>query len=387
VPAAERPPSGQRGSGSRLSPLARRPQQLSDSLAVARVHAMRPFLLTPGARAAPSPSTLSRLLLPLHLQINGRRNHLRRHVHASSASPPLLINPRLRNRRARFFAGAAASSSSSQMAAPADAPGGSADAFEVIRAHQAKAARLSPVEEIRTIMDRSVRGVLATHSQEHAGYPSGSMVDFACDQDGSPILAVSSLAVHSKNLSGNPKCSLLIAKDPEDRTDTVITVYGDAVPVSDEQKDSVRSAYLRRHPDAFWVDFGDFSFLHIKPKAVRYVSGVATALLGSGEFSPTEYKEAKVDPISQFSTPITSHMNKDHADDTKLIVQHSTTVKVDFAYMLDVDSLGFNVKAGYDGSVLKLRIPFPRQAQDRKDVKTLIVEMLQAAKAASSHAD
>ncbi|KAG2646343.1 hypothetical protein PVAP13_2KG491800 [Panicum virgatum] len=342
---------------------------------------MRPFLLTPGARAAPSPSTLSRLLLPLHLQINGRRNHLRRHVHASSASPPLLINPRLRNRRARFFAGAASSSSSSQMAAPADAPGGSADAFE------AKAARLSPVEEIRTIMDRSVRGVLATHSQEHAGYPSGSMVDFACDQDGSPILAVSSLAVHSKNLSGNPKCSLLIAKDPEDRTDTVITVYGDAVPVSDEQKDSVRSAYLRRHPDAFWVDFGDFSFLHIKPKAVRYVSGVATALLGSGEFSPTEYKEAKVDPISQFSTPITSHMNKDHADDTKLIVQHSTTVKVDFAYMLDVDSLGFNVKAGYDGSVLKLRIPFPRQAQDRKDVKTLIVEMLQAAKAASSHAD
>jgi len=57
------------------------------------------------------------------------------------------------------------------------------------------------------------------------------MVDFACDQDGSPILAVSSLAVHSKNLSGNPKCSLLVAKDPEDRTDTVITIYGDAVPV------------------------------------------------------------------------------------------------------------------------------------------------------------
>ncbi|CAN6219334.1 unnamed protein product [Urochloa humidicola] len=343
---------------------------------------MSTFLLTPAARAAPSPSTLSLLLLPLHLQTNGRRNHLSRHTHASSASSPL-IYPRLRNRRGRFFA----SSSSSQMAAPADAPGGSADAFEVIRAHQAKATRLSPAEEIRTILDRSVRGVLATHSQEHAGYPSGSMVDFACDLDGSPILAVSSLAVHSKNLSGNPKCSLLVAKDPEDRTDTVITVYGDAVPVSDEQKDSVRSAYLRRHPDAFWVDFGDFSFLHIKPKAVRYVSGVATALLGSGEFSAAEYKEAKVDPISQFSTPITSHMNKDHADDTKLIVQHSTTVKVDFAYMLDVDSLGFNVKAGYDGSVLKLRIPFPRQAQDRKDVKTLIVEMLQAAKASSSYTD
>uniref|UniRef100_A0A0E0ALQ1 DUF2470 domain-containing protein n=1 Tax=Oryza glumipatula TaxID=40148 RepID=A0A0E0ALQ1_9ORYZ len=349
---------------------------------------MKPLLLTPAARlAAAAPSTLSRLL---------RLQSGRHHAHASSSSSNRLLPPLLRPPRDGFRGGrliASSSSSSSQMAAPADAPGGSADAFEVIRAHQEKAARLPPVEEIRTILDQSVRGVLATHSQGHVGYPSGSMVDFACDQDGSPILAVSSLAIHSKNLSENPKCSLLVAKDPEDRTDTVITVYGDATPVSDQEKDAVRSAYLRRHPEAFWVDFGDFRFLHIKPKAVRYVSGVATAILGSGEFSAAEFKEAKVDPISQFSTPITSHMNKDHSDDTKLIVQYSTTVKankpsqVDFAYMLDVDSLGFNVKAGYDGSVLKLRIPFPRRAQDRKDVKTLIVEMLQAAKASSSSAE
>ena len=30
------------------------------------------------------------------------------------------------------------------------------------------------------------------------------------------------------------------------------------------------------------VDFGDFQFMHIEPKVVRYVSGVETALLGSG---------------------------------------------------------------------------------------------------------
>lgn len=36
--------------------------------------------------------------------------------------------------------------------------------------------------------------------QEHQGYPSASMVDFACHQDGSPILALSSLALHSKVL-------------------------------------------------------------------------------------------------------------------------------------------------------------------------------------------
>nr|GMD41679.1 glutamyl-tRNA reductase-binding protein, chloroplastic isoform X1 [Ipomoea batatas] len=73
-------------------------------------------------------------------------------------------------------------------------------------------------------------------------------------------------------------------------------------------------------------------------------------------------------------------MNKDHAEDTKLIVQHSTSVTVEFAEMLDVDSLGFNVKAGYQGSTFKLRVPFPRRAVERKDVKTLIIQMLQAAK-------
>lgn len=35
-----------------------------------------------------------------------------------------------------------------------------------------------------------------------------------------------------QDLLANPKCSLLVAKDPEDRTDLVITVHGDAVSVS-----------------------------------------------------------------------------------------------------------------------------------------------------------
>ncbi|KAF8398561.1 hypothetical protein HHK36_017492 [Tetracentron sinense] len=259
-----------------------------------------------------------------------------------------------------------------------------ANVFQLIQVHQEAAARLPPVEEVRTVLDRCIRGMLSTFSQKYEGYPSGSMVDFACDLDGFPIFAVSNLAVHTKDLLANPKCSLLVAKDPEDRTDLIITLHGDAISVSEKDRESVRTAYLRRHPDAFWVDFGDFHFMRIEPKVVRYVSGVATALLGSGEFTKEDYKAAQVDPISQFAIPVTSHMNKDHAEDTKAIVQHSTSIPVDFAYMLDLDSLGFNVKAGYQGDTFKLRIPFPRRADDRKDVKTLIVEMLQAAKTSRS---
>ncbi|KAL2320467.1 hypothetical protein Fmac_029436 [Flemingia macrophylla] len=274
---------------------------------------------------------------------------------------------------------AASPQSSAPTVSPGDVNMDKEGVFQLIQAHQEKAARLPPVEEIRTVLDRSVRGMLSTFSKKFEGYPSGSMVDFACDANGYPILAVSDLAVHSKDLTANPKCSLLVARDPEDRTDLVITLHGNAIAVPENDKEAVRAAYLARHPNAFWVDFGDFRFLRIEPKVVRFVSGVATALLGSGEFSRDEYKSAKVDPIAQFSKPVASHMNKDHAEDNKVIVQHWTSVPVDFAYILDLDSLGFNVKAGYRGDTFKLRVPFPRRAEDRKDVKTLIVEMLQAA--------
>ncbi|GFY93576.1 FMN binding protein [Actinidia rufa] len=270
---------------------------------------------------------------------------------------------------------ASPSSTQTQNASAADATAGELNVFQLIQSHQEKAARLPPVEEIRAVFNHSSRGMLSTFSQKHEGYPSGSMVDFACDAYGSPILAVSSLAVHTK--------------------------------VSEKDREAIRAAYLARHPNAFWVDFGDFQFVRIEPKIVRYVSGVATASLASGdckddddrcylllndyapvhlftvllsEFSKEEYQTAKVDPIYQFSKPIASHMNKDHSEDTKLIVQHWTSIPVDFAYILDLDSLGFNVKAGYQGDTFKLRVPFPRCAVDRKDVKTLIVEMLQAAK-------
>uniref|UniRef100_A0A7C9D9V0 DUF2470 domain-containing protein n=2 Tax=Opuntia streptacantha TaxID=393608 RepID=A0A7C9D9V0_OPUST len=255
------------------------------------------------------------------------------------------------------------------------------DILQLIQTHEENAARLPPVEEIRTVLANTTRGMLSTFSQKYDGYPSGSMVDVVCDADGYPILAISSLAAHTKALLVNPKCSLLVAKDPDDRTDLVITLHGDAVSVAKEDREAVRTTYLAKIPDAFWVDFGDFQFLKIQPKAVCYVSGVATALLRSGEFSREEYAAAEVDPISQFSKPIASHMNKDHAEDTKLIVQHSTNILVESAYMLDVDRLGFYVKARYKGKTYKLRIPFPRPAVIRKDVKMLVIEMLQAAKA------
>ncbi|KMZ71235.1 Pyridoxamine 5'-phosphate oxidase-related FMN-binding protein [Zostera marina] len=277
-------------------------------------------------------------------------------------------------------------STSSQTMAMASSPkvvedGGGVDVFQKIKSHQEVVARLPPIEEVKTTLNHSIQCMLSTFSKSHSGYPSGSLIDFATDKNGYPVLSVSSLAVHTKNLLANPKCSLLVAKDPEDRSDLFITLYGDALSVPETERVEIRTAYLKKHPNAFWVDFGDFQFIRIEPKCVSYVSGVATALLRSGEFGQEEYKSATIDPVSLFSKHIAVHMNRDHSEDTKAIVQHSTSVKVEFAHILDLDSIGFNVKAGYQGKTMKLRIPFPRQAENRKDVKNIIVEMLEEAKA------
>ncbi|KAF2554648.1 hypothetical protein F2Q68_00018360 [Brassica cretica] len=240
------------------------------------------------------------------------------------------------------------------------------------------------VENIRRVGARFFPTTCLTHPQSISTVRrrnnSSSLTVMASSAQSSEFSDVFKMIQAHEDLLANPKCSLLVARDPEDRTGLRITLHGDAVlVVSDKDQAAVRSAYLAKHPNAFWVDFGDFSFVRIEPKVVRFVSGVATAFLGSGEFSKEEYQTAKVVPTAQFAKPVTSHMNKDHEEDTIAIVHHATSIPVESALMLDLDSLGFNVKATLQGNTFKIRVPFPRRAQDRKDVKTLIVEMLQAA--------
>jgi len=51
---------------------------------------------------------------------------------------------------------------------------------------------------------------------------------------------------------------------------------------------------------------------------------------------------------------------------------------VEAAQLVALDRLGFMVQVTRHGQTFKLRLPFPRAAADRKDVKSLIVEMTQA---------
>ncbi|CAN0356152.1 unnamed protein product, partial [Ectocarpus sp. 8 AP-2014] len=99
-----------------------------------------------------------------------------------------------------------------------------------------------------------------------------------------------------------------------------------------------------------------------------------------------DYLATAPDAVAEFSAPISKHMNDDHSDTTRAMIAHFITggVEVTSAQITAVDRLGMYVLVGMpDGQSGKLRLPFPRPAESRKDVKTLIVEMTQAAMAKS----
>ena len=75
----------------------------------------------------------------------------------------------------------------------------------------------------------------------------------------------------------------------------------------------LKTEYKSKHPNAFWIDFGDFSVYEAQELVqVRLVGGFARA----GSIKPDDFLSAEVDQIVKFSEPVCGHMNDDHAEST-----------------------------------------------------------------------
>lgn len=265
--------------------------------------------------------------------------------------------------------------------APTAAERAELEFWERIQAHQKAAAKLPPVEEARTIVARCGRGMLSTISKKYDGFPFGSMVGFAADGRGRPVLAISSLSPHTRDLAQDPRCSLLVSRNPLEQSETLVTLVGTAKAVPEAEVAQVREAYLSKHPNAFWVDFGDFSFVRIEPATVRFTANIATFAVGASvaELPGAEYMGAAADPIAAFEDAIADDWNRQHAGATRALVRAALGADVAAAAVVGADRLGLRVEAELGGQLSKLRLPFPRPAAGRSDVDALLAEMVAAA--------
>lgn len=117
-------------------------------------------------------------------------------------------------------------------------------------------------------------GALSTLSKKFDGHPFGSITPYLVDHDGSPLILISALAEHTKNIQNDPRVSLITHNqdDPHIQTQGRITLVGNASLFEDREQAGKR--YLRYFPEAqTYFDMPDFNFFRIVPLALRYIGG------------------------------------------------------------------------------------------------------------------
>ena len=174
----------------------------------------------------------------------------------------------------------------------------------------------SPVNIAAELLRTVDIGALATVLPTTSGTPPmpyASLVLLGLDRRGRPLMLLSDLAQHTKNLRTEPGASLLIdgTVGRADRlTGARISLIGTARPVSDG---AGLARFVARHPSAAaYAGFGDFHLFAMEIARAHLVAGFGRIHWVEGDalsrllILPSALAEAEAEIIA--------HMNEDHAD-------------------------------------------------------------------------
>jgi heme iron utilization protein len=149
-----------------------------------------------------------------------------------------------------------------------------------------------------------------------SGHPYCSLVNVASAADGAPLLLISQLAVHTKNVLADPRASLMIdeRKMGDPLQGARVMLQGRAVVTDDA---AVRRRYLERQPEAeMFAGFADFAFYRLEPSSAHLVAGFGRIV----DLMPTDILTPVEDAaeLTAAETDILAHMNTDHAETCRL---------------------------------------------------------------------
>ena len=237
----------------------------------------------------------------------------------------------------------------------------------------------SYAERARTLVHLGRIGSLSTLSQKRPGWPFGSVMPYGLDERGRPSFLISTMAMHTQNIMGDSRASLLVTQ-PEASGDPLgaarVTLMGNTSRVSEEERKQVRDVYLVRYENAkYWVDFSDFALYRMEVVDVYYVGGFGVM----GWVAADEYARAKADPLADTASEIIRHMNADHADALALLARSFGEVEVEEAAMTSIDRLGFHLRLKLGDRVHAVRIPFTREVRNTQETRTVLMKMVQHA--------
>ncbi len=120
-------------------------------------------------------------------------------------------------------------------------------------------------------------GLLSTISVHRAGFPYGSLTPYAVSAQGTPLLLLSALAAHTKNLLTDPRASLYVgdrSASDDPLAGARVSLLGRAVRVGADDEADARARYVARHPRAeAYFALRDFALWQLAVEEARLISG------------------------------------------------------------------------------------------------------------------
>jgi hypothetical protein len=241
-------------------------------------------------------------------------------------------------------------------------------------------ADFDPARLARSLLRRRRQGALAT-LMAGDGDPYCSLVNVASHADGSPILLISRLAVHTKNILADSRVSLMLdertAGDPLEGAR--IMVAGRAKEAGTSDLDLLRRRYLNAHPSAeVFASFKDFSFFRITPGGAHLVAGFGRIVDLRPEQLLTDISDAA--PLLEAEQGAIEHMNADHRDAMQLYATRLCGAKAADWRCTGCDPEGMDMDA--DG--MTLRLDFPRRIVTPTALRQMLKQLADQARDAAS---
>jgi len=237
-------------------------------------------------------------------------------------------------------------------------------------------APFSPVDAARRVLRLAASGGLAT--LEAGGAPFASLVTTAATAPGEPILLLSQLAVHTRNLARDPRASLLVVKPGGETGDPLagarLSVSGEVVGDADP---AVRRRFLARHEEATaYADFGDFAFYRLKVREAHLVAGFGRIVTLAATELLADCTEAT--GLLDAEEGAVAHMNADHADALALYATRLCGMADGAWTATGLDPHGLDLRAG----ALRARLAFPETVRTAGELRTTLAELAEAARQA-----
>jgi heme oxygenase (biliverdin-IX-beta and delta-forming) len=249
----------------------------------------------------------------------------------------------------------------------------------------AAGGRRSPAEEARTLVSAVTVGYLATVGE--AGDPWCSLVVYGPTADGNPVLLVSALAEHGRNLLHDPRASIAINDpsapgDPLDRPR--ITLAGRAVQPQGDAAEAALDAHVAAVPGArLYAGWDDFALWVLEVERVRWVGGFAQM----DSVGREEYVAAEPDPTAPVAAAHVARLNKEHADGLLAISRELAGARgAVTAIATGIDRYGLDLSVTGAGQAAAVRVAFEPRLDAAADIRPATLELVRRAYAAQARA-